>query len=720
MDSEGTVTFCLCSNVGEMALENTKTKKTLEQRWATEYDQELVKHYYHFGQNLTMASIPKTADTLLKRDYHHIFDYPKKKEPLGTIRVPESYLPVCPQIQSLDLETLKLSSKEMSPEDKMKLAFSRIKAVGDMAERSVYDVLKEFFKDDIPETVLIIQSVNMLQIDPYERQFKHHREMDFLIVHHDLGLIVNIEVKNSLNEHSLNKVGHQLQENHEFFADWFANDINPNWKYIAMVYVEQNLEESMKPCRHNCAAFGKVELRKKLKQIFHQTWNSKGIPAIDFQFMAKYLLFSSQAIPLPFGKRFDKAVRTNIRKQGCEQNIRIWCFPTPAQKTILNHSKVLFLSTFGTGKTLLMVKKALTLAEQGGKVMFLIFKKFDWCTINTLLYMILDQEFQTMENIALRQINFVDGANNGLEKLTEDYDHIFIDELFDDFYKLNRYSKNDFIHAICNKKTVWIAFSGTYNINSVLSKEDLPTISQRAATWIPIPKMEIFQIKIPLRSPKFVPLEIRKHMELRIKMDLNNLLMLDIQLPPTLTDGKESRIVVDQLSSLTDILRPCLTRVPNGTFGLIIVDDLAYNFPQRHINCACKDNLFEILFGSAFKDLGKPPPLFYTRTNQSPKDEIYRWIREAHNFLITTYRLAMGFTSAFVINLGTLEATTRCSGQLVQPNGSVHWPLATLPLVLHCKSHEISTRGCGSSLPTLNGIGLDKIIGRCCNESIRP
>ena len=703
MDCEDTI-FCLCNDVGEKALANTKSKKTLEQRWATEYDQEVLKnhykHFFHFGQNLTMTSIPKAANTLLKRDYQHIFDFPRKKMALGAIRIPDSYLPVCPQIQNLDRGQMMLSTKEMSPEYKNKLENSRIRAVGDMAERSVYDVLKEFFNDDKTKTVLIIQSVNMLNINPYQRlrkYGKHHREMDFLIVHHDLGLIVNIEVKNSLTNESMKKVQYQLQENHKFFTDWFANDIDPKWNYIAMVYIEQDLKEPMKRCSKPCAVFGKVDLKETLERIFRQTSFSKEIPANDFQFMAKYLLFSCQAIPLPFGKRFDKAVRTNIVKQGCEQNIRTWCFPTPAQKTVLNHSKVLFLSTFGTGKTLLMVRKALELAEQGEKVIFLIFKKSDMYTMNTLLYVVLDQEFEK-KNIALKQINFVDGSDHGLVKLTEDYDHIFIDEFFDDFYMLESSSRNDFFHAICNKKTVWIAFSGTYNSNP-LSKEDLPTISQKAAKWIPIPNMKIVQIKIPLRSPKFVPLAIKKAMEKRTDMDLNNLLMLDIQLPPTLTDGKETRINVHQLSSLTDILRQCLTQVPKGTYGLIIVEDFAYNFPERHISCACKENLFKLLFGSVFKDLGKPPPLFYTRTNESPKKDIDKWLKKEHNWLITTYRLAMGFTSSFIINLGTLEATTRCSGQLIQIDEGVHWPLATLPLILHCKSHK---GGCGLTMPTMD------------------
>ena len=712
MDCEYKVTFCLCNAVGEKTLQNTKSKKTLERRWATEYDQEVVKnhnrHFYHFGQNLTMTSIPKTADILLKRDYNQIFNYPEEMKALGTICVPDSYLPVCPEIQNLDPQVLKNSTEEMSPEDKKKLENSRIRAVGDMAERSVYDVLKEFFNDDKDKTVLVIKSVNMLHINPHQRQWKHHREMDFLIVHHDLGLIVNIEVKNSLTSESTKKVQHQLHENHKFFTDWFANDIDSKWKYIAMVYIEQDLKEQMKQCSKHCVAFGKVKLYRALESIFRRTSFSKAIPASDFQFLAKYLLFSSQAVPLPFGKRFDIAVRTNIEKQGCEQNIRIWCFPTPAQKTVLNHSKVLFLSAFGTGKTLLMVRKAFELAEQGGKVIFLIFKKRDMCSLKTLLYIVLDQEFGKSKNIVLKQINFVDGADHGLVKLTEDYNHIFIDEFFDDFHMLDRSSRNDFFRAICNKETVWIAFSSTYKSNP-LSTEDLPIIDQKAAKWIP--NMKIVQIKIPLRSPRFVPLTIKKAMEKRTSIDLNNLLMLDIQLPPTLTDGKESRIDVNQLSSLTDIMRQCLTHVPKGTYGLIIVDDFAYNFPQRHINCACKDNFFKLLFGSIFKELGKPPPLFYTITNQSPKKDIDRWLKKEHNFLITTYRLAMGFTSSFIINLGTLEATARCSAQLIQSNQGIHWPLATLPLVLHCKSHKAGSRrgGCGSTIPTMDG--PNKIIG---------
>ena len=48
------------------------------------------------------------------------------------------------------------------------------KAVGDMAERSVYDILKEFFKER-EETVLIIQGLDILNIDPIISGISHVR-----------------------------------------------------------------------------------------------------------------------------------------------------------------------------------------------------------------------------------------------------------------------------------------------------------------------------------------------------------------------------------------------------------------------------------------------------------------------------------------------------------------------------------------------------------------
>ena len=64
-------------------------------------------------------------------------------------------------------------------------------------------------------------------------------------------------------------------------------------------------------------------------------------------------------------------------------------------------------------------------------------------------------------------------------------------------------------------------------------------------------------------------------------------------------------------------------------------------------------------------------------------------IREKHNHLVTSYRLAMGFTAKFVINLGTAEGMTRCSARLIQTTPNMHWHLTNLPFRLLFLHHSI-------------------------------
>ena len=61
-------------------------------------------------------------------------------------------------------------------------------------------------------------------------------------------------------------------------------------------------------------------------------------------------------------------------QQGSLENIKVWCFPTPEQRAVLNNDRVLFLSAWGTGKTLLMQSKAIEIAERGENVLFMVYQ----------------------------------------------------------------------------------------------------------------------------------------------------------------------------------------------------------------------------------------------------------------------------------------------------------------------------------------------------------
>ena len=659
---------------------------------------------YNFGQNTTTDRTSEAAKFRLERDFIEIHDFKDKSKPLGLISVPIGFIPAKPNIVSLDKNLLKLSLKaeNVSKEDQKKFQDDRTKAVGDIAERSVYDTLKSFYKDR-KETVLFIKNLHMLQVDGTTRTIANNREIDFIVVHYDLALIINIEVKNSFGILQAQRAKVQLEENKLFIEDWFSEDISNDWKYLSVLYIEQEISKADKVLNTKYLISGKNEMSKFMEELHNERPKVK-VPAKDFKFLAKYLLYCTSTIQLPIGEFFDQALDTAMKKQGTIENIKLWCFPTPEQRMALSKSHVLFLSTFGTGKTLLMQGKAVELAEQGEKVLYLIFHKGALCDDHTLLYIKMEHEWKDNSNITLKQVNFWDGKDNGLQKLMKPFDHVFIDEFFDDYIHLKAISKNDFIHATMGKKTLWMALSGSYNHNTYEIKK-VDRLPEDAKRWFPTCKLEIIQLKIPLRSPSFVPKMMKDMIYGRLDIDINYLLMLKTETPPTLSEGKYSRVETDSLDSLAEDLKKCLKEVPEGKPALIVVEDSAYFIPSEYMFCNCGNSFVKLMFDAAFKKLMSEDafkklgfPLYWTKTDKSPLKDIQKWItnltrcqegvnKYKNQFLVTTYRLTFGFTHPIIINYAPLDVIARCSQHVIMPHPTPNWSLKGIPLVHHCESH---------------------------------
>ena len=52
---------------------------------------------------------------------------------------------------------------------------------------------------------------------------------------------------------------------------------------------------------------------------------------------------------------------------------------------------------------------------------------------------------------------------DGNDLSTDGYDHIFVDEYFEDLIKLNKESVKTFKELVKGKKTVWVSLSNSYN-----------------------------------------------------------------------------------------------------------------------------------------------------------------------------------------------------------------------------------------------------------------
>ena len=333
----------LLAEVGPKKIK-TRSGLKLEDRWHGKEGDKRVKEindFYAMGQGLTLRSVPEVIEFLVIRDYPELYKYNGKKR-LGSIIVPDSYNPAKPTMVYVERGKV----RETGTQNDLK------NAVGDMAERSVYEVLKSTFTHKkFKGSVLVIQGLNMLEIDPQKRRHKHDREMDFLVILKDQSSILNIEVKNYLGKVQMKKVKQQLIENRQFFEDWFGADISPKWTWISMVFAEKSLHhEDLE--KNDFIAFGRQALKEKLLKILANP--QINTPVSEFKLVCKYLLFCSPAKPLPIGINQMKRTAEAMEKQGSKENIQAWCFPTPEQRDILCQSKVLFLAAWGTGKTLLM------------------------------------------------------------------------------------------------------------------------------------------------------------------------------------------------------------------------------------------------------------------------------------------------------------------------------------------------------------------------------
>ena len=691
----------------------------LEDRWRHFQDLPLEQTVYHFGQDIYPTYIPLACEFLILRDYKPIYDFGKNKTKngsrpasLGVFFVPEEYIPARPNIQSLDKRILNMSLKgeQVSHKTHQEYSEDRLKAIGDMTERECYDALRSFYEGAEEETVLVIQGLQMLNADQTVCKSKS-REMDFIIVHYEKALIINIEVKKTLTDDAYSKVCKQLKENQAYLEDWFTCDISEEWRFVSMVYVN-NLDKKLQYLQDNVFfSVGREDFLEKLMLIKISHFISKLmlvheertkerakektlVPEHEFRLLAKYLLFCSPAVPLPIGGTFEKELSQAMDLQGKRENIMIWCFPTPQQKIAMQKSHVLFLSFFGTGKTLLMTAKAIDLALQEKNVLYLLFTngKETLLTTNSLLYLNMEDHFKQYSRITLRQIFFKDGEGNKLKETTKKFDHIMIDEFFDDFAKLSERSQREFKRAVKGKQTVWMALSNTYNHRTAYDKDT--NIANHVKKWFPY--FHIVTMKIPLRSPRNIPMKMKEVLDERIDMDLNCLLLAQTELPPTLTQGKESKIKIKHTDPLSTILKSCFDAIANNSYGLVIVEDAAHTpLPRANNDCTrgwINDFIkFKKMFDSAFQELNLPPPLYWTEGNQSSKSEIIKWFYHRHNFLVTTYRMAMGFTSRVVINLGPLEAITRCSAILIQPESSINWHITTLPMVSHLAKTPLRT-----------------------------
>jgi hypothetical protein len=149
---------------------------------------------------------------------------------------------------------------------------------------------------------------------------------------------------------------------------------------------------------------------------------------------------------------------------------------TFATDFVLDESFLVFVACWGSGKTLLMITKAKKLNASGEKVLILIFLngKEIGEGQKSLLILDLEEKLKEYQNITVKGVRYIEWIKDGLrfysmkdidgnDLSTDEYDHIFVDEYFEDLIRLNKESIKKFKELIKGKKTVWVSLSNSYN-----------------------------------------------------------------------------------------------------------------------------------------------------------------------------------------------------------------------------------------------------------------
>ena len=146
---------------------------------------------------------------------------------------------------------------------------------------------------------------------------------------------------------------------------------------------------------------------------------------------------------------------------------------TFAPEFVLDESYLVFVACWGSGKTLLMITKAKELNALGEKALILVFlngKEIEEGQ-KSLLILDLEEKLKDYQSVTIKGVRYVELSGgeyymkdvDGNDLSTDGYNHIFVDEYFEDLITLKKESIKKFKEMIKGKKTVWISLSNSYN-----------------------------------------------------------------------------------------------------------------------------------------------------------------------------------------------------------------------------------------------------------------
>ena len=257
--------------------------------------------------------------------------------------------------------------------------------------------------------------------------------------------------------------------------------------------------------------------------------------------MCRYTLFCTSAVPLPTEGNLPGLIRNAMKDAGSAKIIHLWCCLTLGQMDILQNSYLVFIASWGSGKTLLMFTKARELNDLGKKVLILVFLDGNSVAIGqkSLLILDLEEKLKDCEHVTVKGVLCIDGEPvkdiDGNVLSTDEYEHIFVDECFEDISRFSVKTTKAFLKMITGKRTVWVSLSNSYK--KPKTAENVEDVKRAAVGFFP-DVFKIANLEYSLRLTENVFKEVKNLTTLVSNRYVpNNVLISESKTPSNISEG---------------------------------------------------------------------------------------------------------------------------------------------------------------------------------------
>ena len=518
--------------------------------------------------------------------------------------------------QTLDLSTLTPPEIKKHEEEKKKV-------LCEIAERQMQKGVKDYF-DQLPNIDATVFFGQLIEYDYLVSQNpsvwdKKLYEKDGLVVNANHGYILNIESKSSLSILSCKKGCNQLEETVRQFVNQFGPHIENDWRVIRVLHGTSK-DPNVFICS-NCDPYvidtSQDDFITKLKAIIDENRPINNNWIQDYRKIVKDLIPPRVKLP----DEIIDAIMKNLDDSGSANNILYW---TKEQYEVarfcLNRLREIFISSYSTGKTTLMVHCALELLKRGEKVLFVIFHPNDRKTsTKSFLEIVLSKIFQNYLNSGQMELKSTK-LYNDWNWLRGYHDwNVFIDDLIlskspEDGIPTNILDIQNFHSWIDKNKHLWITISRHMDAKFIHQVKNLLTMFKFIDLYFPLRNAKR-TIEFACSSAntasnnKMVPLKKSQN----ANSSRESYIYFDYQIPDNLIDSPPPIILEE--GEIEHAIKEALKNIPPGkTAQVILPHYLGINDPP---------------IAQWFNDVGRPKPLIsneYHFKNMDNQTDIENWI----------------------------------------------------------------------------------------------